>query len=66
MDCSDLVIGTARNDLFRMYDAYTRDRSTPRPDAVYGGEDNLLAAVGRETPTGFTEFKFRRRLDTGM
>ena len=37
MDCTDMVIGMARHNYSKVYDAYTRDRSTPQPDHFYGG-----------------------------
>ena len=30
MDCVDMVIGMARGDTARVWDFYTRDRSTPK------------------------------------
>ena len=64
MDCADIVIGMARGERVRLFDYYTRDRSTPRQDSFYGGEDSLTAAVGKEE-NGVTYLKFRRRLETG-
>ena len=64
MDCADIVIGMARGDKFRIYDYYSRDRSTPRRDEFYGGRDDLTAAVGNEID-GITSIKFRRPLVTG-
>ena len=65
MDCADIVIGQARGERFRILDYYTRDRSTPRPDSFYDGDDDLTAAVGREV-NGNTYIKFRRPLSTGL
>ena len=39
-------------------DYYTRDRSTPRRDEFYGGNDDLTAAVGWEE-NGVTTIMFR-------
>ena len=61
MDCSDIVIGTARGSLSRVMDYYTRDRSTPREDEVYGGWQSLTAAAGKEVD-GITTILFRRKL----
>ena len=52
------------NGGFRIFDAYTRDRSTPRSDAFYGGQDDIIAAVGEEKD-GWTYLKWRRFADTG-
>lgn len=48
-----------------MQDMFTPSRSKPMPDAVFGGEDNILDAVGEETADGQTLIKFRRKLETG-
>ena len=64
MDCIDVVAGGARGNLFRILDYYTRDRSTPRTDDFYGGDDDLTAAVGGERQ-GVTILRFRRPL-SGM
>ena len=64
MDCVDIVIGAARGSQSRILDYYTRDRSTPRTDDFYGGEDSLTAAVGMERD-GMTYIKFRRQLNPG-
>ena len=61
MDCLDLVIGTARGCYSRIADYYIRDRSTPRFDSFYGGQDSLTAAVGEEVD-GYTRILFRRKL----
>lgn len=59
MDCQDIVIGMAKGDLSNVGDYYTRDRSTPRRDSVYGGKDDLTAAVGWEED-GRTVVMFRK------
>ncbi|QQP38779.1 Uncharacterized protein FKW44_019459, partial [Caligus rogercresseyi] len=41
MDCTDMVIGVARDSTFRIFDYYTRDRSTPQRDTFWGGTDDL-------------------------
>lgn len=64
MDCTDIVIGTARQNQFRIFDYYTRDRSTPRMDEFYGGTQSLTAAVGKEEG-GVTTIIFRKSLTTG-
>ena len=64
MDCTDIVIGTARGQQFRVFDYYTRDRSTPRRDSFYGGRDDITAAVGKEED-GFTYIKWRKPLMSG-
>ncbi len=60
MDCADIVIGMARGSAGRVFDAYTRDRSTPMPDALYGGKDDLTAAIGYEDGD-MTTIAFRRK-----
>ena len=64
MDCTDIVIGTARGQQFRVFDYYTRDRSTPRRDSFYGGRDDITAAVGKEED-GVTYIKWRKPLMSG-
>lgn len=61
MDCTDIVIGTARNQTSRVLDYYTRDRSTPRVDEFWGGENDLTATGGFEE-NGVTTIIFRRKL----
>ncbi|KAF2359756.1 DOMON domain [Trinorchestia longiramus] len=61
MDCTDIVVGMANGNSYRIMDYYTRDRSTPRPDAFWGGEDSLTAALGWEED-GVTTIVFRRPL----
>ncbi|XP_020710533.2 uncharacterized protein LOC105690351 isoform X4 [Athalia rosae] len=63
MDCTDIVIGSARGMTHRIGDYYTRDRSTPRPDSFWGGSDGLTAAMGFEKD-GITTIAFRRKLET--
>lgn len=64
MDCTDIVIGVAREGEFRVFDYYTRDRSTPRRDAFYGGQDDITAAIGKEED-GITYIKWRKPLVSG-
>lgn len=61
MDCTDIVIGTARNRTSRILDYYTRDRSTPRVDQFWGGKSDLTATGGFEE-NGVTTIIFRRKL----
>lgn len=63
MDCTDVVIGTARGNRYRILDYYTRDRSTPMLDSAYGGSQDLTGAIGKEE-NGVTTIKFRRRLQS--
>ena len=63
MDCTDMVIGMARGDASRIFDFYTRDRSTPRRDTFWGGTDDLTAALGWERD-GETTILFRKRLSS--
>ena len=58
MDCTDMVIGMARGDSARIWDYYTRDRSTPKRDTVWGGSNDLTAAAGWERD-GETVIMFR-------
>ena len=65
MDCTDMVIGVARGSASRVFDYYTRDRSTPRRDEdFWGGSDDLTAAVGFERD-GETTILFRKKLNGG-
>ena len=64
MDCTDIVIGTARRDQSRVFDYFTRDRGQPYRDDFYNGVDSLTAAVGKEED-GYTYIKWRRPLITG-
>ena len=61
MDCTDIVIGTAKNTSSRIDDYYTRDRSTPKVDSFWGGISDLTAAMGFEKD-GVTTIIFRKRL----
>ncbi|XP_078043273.1 DOMON-like domain-containing protein nahoda isoform X2 [Augochlora pura] len=61
MDCTDIIIGSARGESHRIADYYTRDRSTPRKDDYWGGRDTLTAAMGYERD-GVTTILFRRKL----
>ena len=64
MNCVDIVIGTARGTQFRVFDYYTRDRSTPLFDEMYGGTQGITAAIGKEVD-GITTIKFRKSLTSG-
>ncbi|KAK9497677.1 hypothetical protein O3M35_004361 [Rhynocoris fuscipes] len=61
MDCTDMVIGMARGTSFRIWDYYSRDRSTPRLDTVWGGKNDLTSAMGFEKD-GVTTIAFRKKL----
>jgi DOMON domain len=61
MDCTDIVIGMARGSASRVWDYYTRDRSTPRFDTFWGGKNDLTAAMGYEKD-GVTTIVFRKKL----
>ena len=61
MDCTDMVIGSARGMRSRVGDYYTRDRSTPLHDEVYGGTQSLTAALGFEE-NGYTTILFRKKI----
>lgn len=61
MDCNDIVIGSARGDYGRIFDYYTRDRSTPKVDSFYGGKDDLTAGLVVEND-GITTVVFRKKL----
>lgn len=62
MDCTDIVIGSARGNTSRIGDYYTRDRSTPRLDSFWGGKNELTAAMGFEKD-GITTIVFRKKLE---
>ena len=64
MDCTDIILGSARGEQYRVYDYYTRDRGQPWKDDFYNGEDSITAAVGKEED-GYTYMKWRRLLTTG-
>jgi len=59
MDCTDMVIGKARGGLGRVGDYYTRDRSTPRLDADFGGMSDLAASHAWESE-GRTNMRLRK------
>ncbi|KAL4713660.1 hypothetical protein ACJJTC_004191 [Scirpophaga incertulas] len=61
MDCTDIVMGTARGNYHRVLDYYTRDRSTPRVDTFWGGHDDVTAASGFEE-NGVTTIMFRKKI----
>ncbi|XP_044004188.1 uncharacterized protein LOC122849534 isoform X2 [Aphidius gifuensis] len=63
MDCTDMIIGSARGNTHRIGDYYTRDRSTPRFDDFWGGKESLTGAMGYEKD-GVTTILFRRKLST--
>lgn len=59
MDCQDIMVAKVKGDLSNIGDYYTRDRSTPRRDTFYGGEDDITAAVAWEAD-GVTTVIFRK------
>ncbi|CAK9300686.1 unnamed protein product [Gordionus sp. m RMFG-2023] len=61
MDCMDMVIGMARDYYFRIDDYYSRDRSTPMLDTVFGGRNDITGAMGYEKD-GQTTILFRKKL----
>ncbi|CAK8683067.1 unnamed protein product [Clavelina lepadiformis] len=61
MDCTDIIIGSVKGGLHRVQDMYTRDRSTPREDYWYAGNDDLTGSAGSQVD-GYTTIVFRRRL----
>jgi len=61
MDCVDMVIGMARGDTSRVWDFYTRDRSTPQRDQYFGGQSDLTASMAWEED-GETTIFFRKKL----
>jgi hypothetical protein len=61
MDCTDIVIGTARGNHSRIRDYYTMDRSTPQLDSFWGGEDDIQGATGWETDSK-TILVFRKKV----
>ena len=65
MDCTDMVVGMARGMVGRIGDYYTRDRSTPRPDMFWGGQDDLLAG-GVWEEDGRTVMVFRKNISGGL
>ncbi len=50
---------------FRVFDYYTRNRGQPWRDDFYNGEDSITAAVGKEED-GYTYSNWRRPLKTGI
>ncbi|KAL1403408.1 hypothetical protein pipiens_019377 [Culex pipiens pipiens] len=48
MDCTDIVIGTAREETYRVCDYYTRDRFTPRGVHLLEDKSDLTATGGFE------------------
>ena len=64
MDCTDIVIGVARGNQYRVIDYFTRDRATPRMDSFYGGEDSLTAAIAKEE-NNITTVIWRKSLQSG-
>lgn len=63
MDCTDIIIIGARGRTHRIRDYYTRDRSMPREDEMYGGAYSLTSAVAVER-AGKTTAIFRRKLNS--
>lgn len=61
MDCNDIVIGSAIGEYGRVLDYYTRDRSTPRVDSLFGGKNDLTGATAFESD-GLTTIIFRKKL----
>jgi hypothetical protein len=61
MDCTDIIIGTAKGGLSRIRDYYARGRHTPQLDDKWGGKDDITAATGWES-NGVTTLIFRRQL----
>jgi len=57
-----MVIMAARGQRSRIYDAFSRDRSTPKADTYYGAENSLTAAIGEEV-NGETTIIFRKKLE---
>jgi len=65
MDCTDMVIGMARDGRGFVADYYTRDRSTPNRDAFWGGEDDLRSGLVYEA-NGTTTLMFRKSIKGGV
>ena len=55
------ILGMARGDTSRVWDFYTRDRSTPRRDQYFGGQSDLTASMAWEED-GETTIFFRKKL----
>ena len=62
MDCTDIIIGMARQNYSKVFDAYTRDRSTPQADSFFGGKESLTGAIAFESSDGWTTLAFERSL----
>lgn len=60
MDCTDIVIGLSKNGRGMIGDFYTRDRSTPRIDSFWGGEDDIVDGDVWEED-GKTIMRFRKK-----
>lgn len=56
-----MVIASARTKYSRVYDSFSRDRSTPKADTYFGAMNSLTAAIGKEE-NGVTTILFRRKL----
>jgi len=65
MDCMDMVIGVAREGRGKVGDFYTRDRSTPREDTFWGGEDDLVSSHAWEED-GQTTMRFVKKMSGGV
>ena len=52
------------DNLHRVQDMYTRDRSTPRLDSYYLGSDSLTGAAGSQID-GVTTIAFRKKVQGG-
>jgi hypothetical protein len=65
MDCTDMVVGAAREGFGWAGDYYTRDRSTPRADRDYGGEDDITSSHVWED-NGKTTLRIIRKTEGGM
>ena len=55
------ILGMARGDTSRVWDFYTRDRSTPRRDQYFGGQSDLTTSMAWEED-GETTIFFRKKL----
>ncbi|CAL8104042.1 unnamed protein product [Orchesella dallaii] len=63
MDCTDIIVGSAKGSFHRIRDHYARGRHTPIPDNKWGGTDDVTASTGWEKD-GVTTLIFRRKLRT--
>ena len=61
-DLSVSISTVMQGNLYRIEDYYTRDRSTPRLDSVYGGHSDLTGAIGWEKD-GETVIMFRKKAE---